>query len=199
MLVPIPASFGYPLLGALVFGESTGLPLPGETALIAAGGLAAAGHLSLVLVIAVTVVAAITGDTLGYAIGRRYGRAFLVRDGFMASHRREGVARADKFFAVNGTLTVFVSRFIPGVRVVAAVLAGASQMPWRRFGPANALGAIAWASCVASLAYLLGAKGAAALAVTGLALLPIAGGIAWLRRRSSRRRRAARSATVTVA
>ena len=186
MFVPIPDSFGYPLLGALIFGESTGLPLPGETALITAGGLAAAGSLSLPVLIVVAIVAAITGDTLGYFVGRRRGRSFLLRGGFLAGHRRHAVARADRFFAAHGTLTVFVSRFIPGVRVVAAVMAGATQMPWHRFAMANTLGAIVWATSVASFAYLLGPAGAATLAVGGLALAPLAAGVAWLRTRRRR-------------
>lgn len=186
MLIPVPASLGYPMLGTLVFGESTGLPLPGETALITAGGLAAAGHLSLPLVIAVATLAAITGDTLGYWLGRQRGRAFLLREGFLAGHRRHAVRRADRFFAGNGTATVFVSRFIPGVRVVAAVMAGATRMPWRRFAAANTLGAVLWASTVASLAYLLGPAGAASLALAGLALGPLALTGAWWRRRRTR-------------
>jgi membrane protein DedA with SNARE-associated domain len=186
MLIPVPAGLGYPALGALIVGESTGLPLPGETALITAGGLAAAGHLALPLVIAVAIVAAITGDTLGYWLGRKRGRAFLLRDGFLAGHRRHAVARADRFFARNGTATVFVSRFIPGVRVVAAVMAGATQMPWRRFAAANTLGAILWATTVASLAYLLGPAGAGSLALAGLALAPVVIAAAWWRRRRTR-------------
>ncbi|MDX6730757.1 MAG: hypothetical protein QOC54_705, partial [Baekduia sp.] len=74
MLLPVPSQVGYLALGALILGESAGLPLPGETALITAGGLVAAGHLSLVLVILVGALAAITGDTMGYWIGRRGGR-----------------------------------------------------------------------------------------------------------------------------
>lgn len=185
MLIPVPAGLGYPALGALILGESTGLPLPGETALITAGGLAAAGHLALVPVIGVAILAAITGDTLGYWLGRKRGRAFLLRDGFLAGHRRHAVARADRFFARNGTATVFVSRFIPGVRVVAAVMAGATQMPWRRFAAANTLGAIAWATTVASLAYLLGPTGAAALALAGFTLGPLALAFAWWRKRQT--------------
>jgi len=171
------------------------LPLPGETALITAGGLAAAGHLALPLVIAVAIVAAVAGDTLGYWVGRKRGRAFLLRDGFLAGHRRHAVARADRFFARNGTVTVFVSRFIPGVRVVAAVMAGATQMPWPRFAAANALGAVLWATTVASLAYLLGPAGAASLALAGLALGPLALAAAWWRQR----RRSALMATPAVA
>lgn len=186
MFIPVPAQLGYPALGVLIFGESTGLPLPGETALITAGGLAGAGHLALPAVVAVAIVAAIAGDTLGYWLGRKRGRAFLLRDGFLAAHRRHAVVRADRFFARNGTATVFVSRFIPGVRVVAAVMAGATQMPWRRFAAANTLGAVLWATTVASLAYELGPAGAASLALSGLALAPLALLAAWWRRRRSR-------------
>jgi membrane protein DedA with SNARE-associated domain len=190
MLVPVPAGLGYPALGALILGESTGLPLPGETALITAGGLAAAGHLALPLVIATAILAAITGDTLGYWLGRTRGRTFLLRDGFLADHRRHAVARADRFFARNGTATVFVSRFIPGVRVVAAVTAGATQMPWRRFAAANTAGAVLWATTVASVAYLLGPAGAASLALGGLALGLLAIAEAWRRPRGARPRTA---------
>lgn len=185
MFVPVPTILGYPALAALIFGESMGLPLPGETALITAGGLAAAGHLALPLVICVAIIAAITGDTLGYWLGRTRGPAFLIRDGFLAGHRRHAVARADRFFARNGLATVFVSRFIPGVRVVAAVMAGAARMPWRWFAPANTLGAILWATTVASFAYVLGPIGAASLAVAGLALGALAlAGASWRHHRA---------------
>jgi len=185
MFVPVPTILGYPALAALIFGESMGLPLPGETALITAGGLAAAGHLALPLVIGVAIIAAITGDTLGYWLGRTRGRAFLLRDGFLAGHRRHAVARADRFFARNGAATVLVSRFIPGLRVVAAVMAGAAQMPWRRFAAANTLGAMLWATTVASFAYVLGPTGAASLAVAGLTVGALAvAGAAWRQHRA---------------
>jgi len=182
VVVPVPARLGYPVLALLVFGESAGLPLPGETALLSAGGLAAAGHLSLPAVIAVATLAAIAGDTLGYWLGRRGGQAFLTRDGLGAAHRRHALARADRFFARHGTLTVFFGRWIPGVRVVAAVAAGAGRMPWPRFALANGLGALAWAASVGTLAAAAGPTGAVALAVggLGLGLLTLIG--AWLRR-----------------
>ena len=194
MLLPVPAHLGYPVLAALVFGESAGLPLPGETALLTAGGLAAGGHLALPMVILVAATAAIVGDTLGYWLGRRGGRAFLLRDGFLATHRRHAVARADRFFDRYGTATVFCGRWIPGLRVVAALMAGASQMPWRRFAVANALGAFAWAGTVASLAAALGPTGSLILAATGLSLGAITAAAGWWRhRRASLRRQAAAS------
>jgi undecaprenyl-diphosphatase len=188
MLFPVPSQLGYVALGALILGESAGLPLPGETALIAAGGLVAAGHLSLPLVILVGALAAIVGDTIGYWLGRRGGRALLLRDGFGATHRRHAVARADRFFNRYGAATVFFGRWVPGVRIVAAVMAGASRMPWPRFAVANAAGAFAWAGTVATLAALLGPTGSVLMAAAGLAL----GGVLlaagwWSHRRSSAR------------
>jgi len=189
MLLPVPAQLGYPALGVLVFGESAGLPLPGETALLTAGGLAAGGHLALPLVVLVAATAAIAGDTVGYWLGRRGGRAFLLRDGFLAAHRRHAVARADRFFDRYGTATVFCGRWVPGLRVVAALMAGATRMPWRRFAVANALGAFAWAATVASLAAVLGPTGSLFLAAAGLSLAAIAAAVgSWRRRHSSRRR-----------
>ena len=78
-----------------------------------------------------------------------------------------GVAKADRFFARYGALTVFVGRWLPGVRIVAAVMAGATMMPWRRFAIANATGAFAWASTVAGLASLVGVTGALVFAAIG--------------------------------
>lgn len=183
MLINVPTQIGYPALGALVFGESAGLPIPGETALITAGGLAAGGHLALPLVIAIAATAAIAGDTLGYLLGRRGGRRFLLRDGFLASHRRHAVERADRFFARHGTATVFFGRWVPGVRVVAAVMAGATNMPWRRFALANAAGALTWAAGVATLAMLAGPTGSLLLAAGGLALGATTLAIGWVAKR----------------
>jgi undecaprenyl-diphosphatase len=179
MFLPVPSQIGYVALGALILGESAGLPLPGETALITAGGLVAAGHLALPLVILVAALAAIVGDTIGYWVGRRGGRALLLRDGFGARHRRHAVARADRFFERYGVATVFFGRWVPGVRIVAAVVAGASRMPWPRFAAANAAGAVAWATTVASLAAAVGTTGAALLAVGGLALGAVTFAVAW--------------------
>lgn len=187
MLFTVPAHFGYPVLGALILGESAGLPLPGETALLTAAGLASAGHLALPVVIAVAAGAAIVGDTIGYWLGRRRGRAFLLRDGFLAGHRRHAVQSADRFFARYGTATVFFGRWVPGLRVVAAVMAGATRMPWRSFAVANALGAVAWASTVAGTAFLLGPTGTAVMAAGGLALGAGAAATGWWRRRRTRR------------
>ena len=179
----VPSQLGYPVLFGLVLGESAGLPVPGETALLTAGVLAGAGHLSLPLVIAVAIAAAVTGDTLGYWLGRRGGRAALTHRGPFAAGRAHALERGERFFDRHGAKTVFLGRFVPGVRVVAAVLAGAGAMPWPRFAIYNVSGAFVWASLVAGLASLVGPTVAAALWIAALGAAVAAGLVAVLRAR----------------
>lgn len=200
MLFSVPTQIGYAALAAFVFAESAGVPVPGETALIAAGLLAGAGQLSLPVVIAVATAAAILGDNLGYVLGRRGGRALLLRDGRFQRHRRNALQTGDRFFARYGAKTVFFGRWISGVRIVAAVMAGATAMPWRRFVIYNALGAVTWAATVAGIAVLAGPVGAAiiygagAVAAGGGALLVTVR--SWMRQRQARATDDAVKATV---
>ncbi len=190
MFLSVPTQIGYAALAGFVFAESAGIPLPGETALLTAGVLARTGQLSLPIVIAVAATAAVLGDNLGYVLGRRSGRALLLRDGRFARHRRRAVQAGDRFYARHGAKTVFFGRWVSGVRVVAAVMAGATAMPWRRFAAYNALGAMSWAASLATIAYLTGPIGAAITYFAGVAaagggtLLATIG--AWRRRRRAR-------------
>src|SRR5690242_2412623 len=95
-------SAGYPALALLVGLESTGVPLPGEAALITAGVLAAGGHLEIELVIAVAAAAAILGDNAGYLIGRKGGRRVLERPGRWQQRRQETLVRAERVFDRHG-------------------------------------------------------------------------------------------------
>jgi len=166
-LLNVPANVGYPLLFLLVGAESAGALLPGETALIVAAALASQGRLSLPLVIAVAAGAAILGDNIGYLIGRRGLRRLIDRPGRWAAGRRRLVERGEVFFARRGPSAVFFGRWLPGLRVVASWLAGANRMPWPRFLLWNALGGIAWASTVGTLAYLLGRSASGSLGAIG--------------------------------
>ena len=186
MLIPVSPSIGLPALFALVLGESAGLPLPGETALIVSGGLAADGQVSLWAVIAVAATAAIIGDMVGYWIGRRGGRKLLLRDGRFAGHRRSAVAKAERYFDRYGVVTVFFARFIPGVRVVGALCAGATEMRWRNFAIANALGCITWATTVSSIAYLAGPTGAVVMVVVGFSIAGVGLAAGWINVRRGR-------------
>jgi membrane-associated protein len=215
--------YGLWLLFIVIALESAGIPLPGETALIAAGVLAAKGHLNIVEVIAVAALAAIVGDNCGYAIGRHFGRRLLEvteirrpgrwpaflwpsrtgEDGTRTSRpipvwgpiRRfidHSLPPAERFFARHGQKTVFIARFIAGLRVTAAWMAGISRMHWWRFFMWNAAGGIAWATVVGLVAYYFGRAVADAIAKYGLIGAAVAIGIAafvfvvfhfWKRRR----------------
>jgi membrane protein DedA with SNARE-associated domain len=154
--VSLADDVGYPALFGLVMAESGGLPVPGETALIAAGALAGQGHLDIALVIALAASAAIIGDNCGYLIGRRGGRWLLERPGRFEGHRRRVLEFGEPFFERHGPKAVFFGRWILGLRVWASWLAGITRMPWKRFLLFNAAGGISWAASVGTLAYFAG-------------------------------------------
>jgi membrane-associated protein len=189
-LLSIPPNLGYMALAALVGAESMGIPVPGETALIAAGLLAHSGRLNIVAVIAVAAGGAIVGDNIGYVIGRTGGRRLLERPGFAERWRREVLERGEPFFQRHGAKAVFLGRWFAGLRIAAAWLAGISHMHWRVFLFWNALGGIAWATSVGLVAYLLGPTAAQIIKDTGLAGIAViaVAGIAYLvwRRRARR-------------
>jgi undecaprenyl-diphosphatase len=195
MLVSVPANLGYTVLAALVAGESAGLPIPGETALVSAALLVGSGGLSLPIVIGVAAVAAIIGDNIGYWFGRRAGRrALTARRGPWRRHRQHLLDQGEVFFARHGGKAVALGRFVAGVRVVTAVVAGASRMPVGRFMVANAAGALAWAATTVALVVWLGALGAAVALVSGWTLAAAGALFAALKGRRARARVAAGSA-----
>jgi membrane protein DedA with SNARE-associated domain len=161
-------ALGYPGIAAIVGLESAGLPLPGETTLIAASYLAATGHLSLPLVIGSAAFGAVVGDSVGYLVGRRGGRRFLERYGKYVGITPEKLIRADDYFARHGVKTVFFGRFVALLRMLAGPLAGASRMPYRRFLAANVAGAATWATTMGALAFFFGKPVAAFLSWLGV-------------------------------
>jgi membrane-associated protein len=194
-LFQLPSMFGYPLLFALVGAESSGLPVPGETALLAAAVLAAQGRLSIVLVIVTAAAGAIVGDNVGYLIGRSGLRRVLERPGWFEGRRRSLLREGEEFFARNGGKAVFLARWVTGIRVVIAWLAGAERMPWPRFALWNAAGGIAWATSVGLLAYLLGSASSNLVVDFGFvgAAVAAVSGATWVVRR--RRRASGHDAT----
>jgi len=144
--------YGLAFLFLIVFIESAGVWVPGETAMVAAGVLASRGHFSIATVIGLAALGAILGDNVGYWIGRIYGRKLFVR-----FRRLEAVLpRAERFFRRHGGKAVFFARFVAGLRVTGAWMAGISHMHWWRFLVWNALGGIVWATGVGLVAYYLG-------------------------------------------
>jgi membrane-associated protein len=159
---------GYPLLFVLVMSESSGVPIPGETSLIAAAVLASQGKLQIALVIAIAATAAIVGYNIGYAIGRKGGRWLLERPGAFFRQRQEVLRVGEPFFERHGPKAVFFGRFLLGLRIWASWLAGATRMHWRSFAVWNALGGITWATAVGLIAYLLGTSAGNALEAFGI-------------------------------
>jgi membrane protein DedA with SNARE-associated domain len=155
-LTDLFARYGYAAVFFGVFLENTGVPVPGETMVLAGGALAHAGHLSLPIVIVVSIVAATLGDNLGFYIGRNGGRRLLERYGSRIGVTTARLREFDRFFERHGAKTVFVARFITGLRVFCAVLAGGSGMPWPTFFLFNATGAVVWSIIIAVVGYLLG-------------------------------------------
>ena len=154
-LVDLFARYGYAVVFGGVFLENTGLPVPGETALLAGAALAHYGQLSLFWVIVTAIAGATLGDNLGFFIGRRGGRRIAERHGWRVGLTRERLAQFDRFFDRHGPKTVFAARFITGLRVVGAVLAGGSGMSWPVFLFYNATGAVVWCTAVAFAGYSL--------------------------------------------
>jgi membrane-associated protein len=186
-VVTLPANLGYAGLALLVGGESLGLILPGETAILAAGVLAREGHLQIALVVPVAVLAAIVGDNIGYLLGTRGARMLLLARGPLRERRASVVQSGERFFARYGGRAVFLGRWIAFARITVPWLAGASRMSQRRFVLWNALGGITWATSVALAGYALGAAASAIFASTTVAVvllaLALALSAAWRRRR----------------
>ncbi len=159
---------GLLILFGLVALESAGVPLPGETALIAAAVLADRGHYSIGAVIAVAATAAIVGDNGGYWIGRTGGRRLLERWGPLQRWSERILPPSERFFHRHGAKTVFFARFFSILRVTVAWLAGVGRMRWWRFLFWNAAGGICWALLVGLIAYYAGRAAADAINRYGL-------------------------------
>jgi membrane protein DedA with SNARE-associated domain len=147
--------YGYWAVFAGVCLENAGLPVPGETALLAGAVMSHFGRLSLGWVIVTAIGAAILGDNIGFLIGRRGGRTLADKYGPLVGLTAPRLRLFDTFFQRHGAKTVFIARFVTGLRVFGAVLAGASGLPWRRFLFYNATGAVVWATAIACAGFLL--------------------------------------------
>ena len=147
--------YGYLAVFFGVMLESSGVPLPGETVLLLSGALAHQGVLNFGDAIVFGVLGAVVGDQLGYWAGRRGGRAVVLRWGRFVLVTPERLGRAEAFFDRHGGRAVFLARFVSGLRVFGALVAGTSRMPWGRFALYNALGGAVWATAAVSVGYFL--------------------------------------------
>jgi membrane protein DedA with SNARE-associated domain len=163
----------YALVGGLAFletGAFVGLIAPGETAIVLGGVVAAAGDVSLPVVLLVAWLCAALGDLASFALGRKLGRRFLHRQSWLPTRH---IDRVEQFYARHGAKAILVGRFIGLVRAVSPFLAGSSGVPLRGFLPWSLLGTLVWAGAFTLLGYVAGVSvtHVATYAVLALAVL----------------------------
>ena len=181
--------FGAAMLECAAF---AGLLVPGESLVLASGFFAHQGILKLDAVIAAVAVGAVAGDNIGYLLGARLGREWLLKKGSRFGLRKKRLAQVDAFFQRQGPRAVFIGRFIGFARALVPFVAGASGMSYRRFVVADALGAGLWTVAFVALGYVLGASWQVAekwISRSGLVLgAVLLLGAVWLWLRHRRRR-----------
>jgi membrane protein DedA with SNARE-associated domain len=155
-IAPTINHYGYLAVGSLITLEDFGVPVPGETTLIAAAVFAGFGHLNILLVILIAFVAAVMGDNIGFAIGSFGGRPLVIRFGKYIFLTPERLDKAEAFFNKNGGKVVVVARFIEGLRQANGIIAGISDMSWPTFITFNAIGAALWVGLWSTVGYFGG-------------------------------------------
>jgi membrane protein DedA with SNARE-associated domain len=139
-----------------VFLEDFGVPVPGETVLIAGAVFAGTGHPNIIAVYIAGFLAAVAGDNVGYAIGRFGGRALVDRWGKYVFLTPERLDKAENFFNRHGGKIIVIARFVEGLRQANGLIAGIIEMHWLKFVAFNALGAALWVGTWVSVGYFAG-------------------------------------------
>jgi membrane protein DedA with SNARE-associated domain len=169
-----PPTYTYWGVALAIALESMGVPVPGETALVAAGLYAGKTQaLNIWVLIAFASAGAILGDNIGYWIGREVGFRVLLRYGSYIGLTESRIKLGQYLFQRHGGKIVFFGRFIALLRCLAALMAGLNQMSWPRFLVFNFAGGILWATCYGLAAFYLGKQIEAFTRPVGLALLLI--------------------------
>lgn len=171
-------SWGYWALLLGLFGESLGLPLPGETLLMFASFLAhKSSGLRIYWVIPIGILAAVMGDNLGYWLGRHFGRTLVRWAKKILRLDDTDIATAKKLIKTHGGRTIFFSRYIFGLRTIAGPMAGSLDMEWRRFFKFNLLGAGTWVVAMSFTGYAFANEFDTLLGYIEKASWAIAGGL----------------------
>ena len=191
----------YVLVGALAFCETgafIGLIAPGETALLLGGLVAGQGQVDVLTMIAVVWACAVAGDLTSFYLGRRLGRAFMVKHGAKVQITEARLEQVERFFDRHGGKAILIGRFVGLVRAVAPFMAGSSGMPLRRFVPYDVIGAGLWGSTFVVLGYVFwqsfsqlvdyAKKGALALGAVIVLVVAIVWVVRWLRNPENRAR-----------
>ena len=150
-------AYGLAVVAGVIGFESLGLPVPGESVLILASIFAGTNHtLNIFLVVVTAASAAVVGQMIGYVIGREFGYFLLLRYGPYLRVTESRIKLGEYLFLRHGGKIIIIARFVPLLRALAGILAGANRMPWRQFMLANVAGAVIWASVFGFASYMLG-------------------------------------------
>jgi len=149
--------YGLFVVAGIISLESLGIPLPGETALIVASVIAGSRHeFDISAVILTAAGAAFVGRVVGYLIGFQFGYWLLLRYGYYLRITESRIKLGQYLFLKHGGKIIVVAAFVPVLRTIAGILAGANRMPWRHFLLTNVVGALLWAAFFGIAAYFLG-------------------------------------------
>jgi membrane protein DedA with SNARE-associated domain len=195
--------YGLWAIGLLITLEDFGVPVPGETILIAGAIFAGAGRINIVALGVVAFVAAVTGDNIGFAIGHYGGRALALRFGKYVFLTEERLNKAERFFDRRGSIVITFARFVEGLRQANGIIAGITGMHWLRFIVFNAVGAALWVGTWVTVGYFAGNNITTvyhyitlySYYVLAALVVLIVGYIVWRRRRRRRTATAAASQT----
>lgn len=192
----VTPALAYLIVACLVFAEDAlfvGFVLPGETAAVLGGVVASRGHVQLWLMMALVVLAAIIGDTVGYEVGKHFGPRLLSLR--ILRKRSQKLESAQDFLRRRGGAAVFLGRFIAFFRAVMPALAGTSRMPYPRFLAYNAAGGLVWGAGFVLLGFLAGNSYEAVAKIAGrdlalvIAAVVVVAVVVWRVRKSRRERR----------
>ena len=152
----IADALGYPAAGLGILLESAGIPFPGEAMTLAVAAYAGTGRLQIGLVAAIAAVGSLAGANVGYAAGFHGGRPFVERFGHLARVNPGHMAQTEVLFARYGAGAVLFGRFLLGLRIWTALMAGMARMPYWRFQCATAAGALLWSAVICLVGFQLG-------------------------------------------
>ena len=159
-LYAIPDLIGwgsYWILFFIIFAETglfVGFFLPGDSLLVVSGLFAAAGKLNIFLLLGLLTAAAIIGDSTGYYFGEKVGKKLFERE---KSHffKPKHLLRAKRFYENHGGKTIIIARFVPVIRTFAPIVAGATEMPYRKFLSFNVIGGVLWVTSMTLTGYFI--------------------------------------------
>ena len=175
-LAPMLGNWTYPLVGLLAYLESAafvGLVAPGELTVVLGGAIARDGAISIELLFVIVWLSAVAGDSTGFMLGRKLGRAFLFEHGPRFHITPQIVARVEGIFDRHGGKAIILGRFIGVARAITPFLAGSSHLSFRRFLAFDIVGAAAWAAAFLALGYIVAASASRAASLSHAAGLAI--------------------------